>query len=462
MYKVHKDIHLHFIGIGGIGMSGIAECLLAMGFSVSGSDMGSSPTTEKLKELGARLYKGHRKENIEGATTIIYSSAIGQDNPEMIAAHEKNIPIMRRAEMLAELMKLKLGLAVAGTHGKTTTTSFLATILSEAGLDPTYIIGGIVSNLKGHAKIGKGDFLVAEADESDGSFLLLSPIMSVITNIDNDHLGQYGSEENLFKAFLEFANKIPFYGVCILCINDPKLREIRSLIKKPYATYGITVGEEVPDFEARNISYKDFSSEYDLFYQGVFTTKIKIKLPGEHYVLNSLGAVALAFYLDIPFSKIAEAIAKFEGVGRRFELIYKGDNIEIVDDYGHHPTEVMATLKALRKIRPDHKIRVIFEPHRFSRTHECWDQFLHCFKGADEVALMPIYPAGERPIEGIDSVRLAQEINNLYPNLVNEIQNPEDLVKFVPSNSSKKMSILVLGAGSIGKKVRDIIKKFNN
>ncbi len=441
-------------------MSGIAECLISMGVSVSGSDIGSSPTTEKLKELGAKIYKGHRKENIEGATTIIYSSAIGNENPEMVAAHEKNIPIMRRAEMLAELMRLKLGLAVAGTHGKTTTTSFLATILSEAGLDPTYIIGGVVSNLKGHAKIGKGEFLVAEADESDGSFLLLSPIMSIITNIDNDHLGQYGNEENLFNAFLDFANKIPFYGVCAICINNPKLLEIRSLIKKPYATYGIALKGEQPDFEARSISYKNFNSEYDLYYKGVFTTKIKIKLPGEHYVLNSLGAIALAFYLDIPFSKIAEAISKFEGVGRRFELIYQGQNIEIVDDYGHHPTEVQATLTALKKVRPDHKIRVIFEPHRYSRTNECWNQFLHCFEGADEVALMPIYSAGENPIEGIDSSRLVREINDIYPNLAKEIKNSDDLVNLIPPKGPEKISILVLGAGSIGRKVRDIIKTF--
>lgn len=441
-------------------MSGIAECLLSMGVSVSGSDMGQSPTTEKLKELGARIYKGHQKENIEGATTIVYSSAIAPENPEMVAAHEKNIPIMRRAEMLAELMRLKIGLAVAGTHGKTTTTSFLATILSEAGLDPTYIIGGIVSNLKGHAKIGKGEFLVAEADESDGSFLLLSPVMSVITNIDNDHLGQYGSEENLFKAFLDFANKIPFYGVCALCINDPKLREIRSLIRKPYVTYGIALNDEVPDFEARNISFKDFNSEYDLYYKGVFTTHITIKLPGDHYVLNSLGAIALAFHLDIPFSKISSAITKFEGVGRRFELLYQKDNLEIIDDYGHHPTEVMATLGALRKIRPDYKIRVIFEPHRFSRTQECWDNFLHCFTGADEVALMPIYSAGEKPMAGIDSSRLTSEINKLYPNLVKEVTGTDELIKLIPSKSSEKMSILVLGAGSIGKRVRDIIKTF--
>jgi UDP-N-acetylmuramate--alanine ligase len=282
----------------------------------------------------------------------------------------------------------------------------------------------------------------------------------VITNIDNDHLGQYGNEENLFKAFLDFANKIPFYGVCALCLNDTKLRELRSLMKKPYVTYGFAINKETPDFEARNITFKDFSSEYDLYYKGVFTTKIKIRLPGEHYVLNSLGAISLAFHLDIPFSKLASAIWKFEGVGRRFELIYRDKNLEIVDDYGHHPTEVMATLKALKKIRPDHKIRVIFEPHRYSRTHECWDQFLHCFKGADEVALMPIYSAGEKPIEGIDSARLAKEINKIYPNLVEEIQN--DLDKFVPHDSQEKLSILVLGAGSIGKKVRDIIKKFKS
>jgi UDP-N-acetylmuramate--alanine ligase len=459
LFTVNKNIQLHFIGIGGIGMSGLAQCLLSMGVSVSGSDITESPNTRRLVELGAKISIGHKAENIEGPTTVVYSSAIDPENPEMVQAHRLNIPLMKRAEMLAELMRLKKGIAIAGTHGKTTTTSFLATILSEAELDPTYIIGGIVQNLKGHAKIGQGEFLVAEADESDGSFLLLSPVMSVITNIDNDHLNQYGSEGNLIKAFWEFANKVPFYGVCALCINDPHLREMVTKMKKPYVTFGMDMPKA--QFEARNLKFTLSTSQFDLYHKGKFATEIIINLPGRHYVLNSLGAIALSHQMGIPFPTIAKSITKFAGVGRRFELLYKKDNVEIIDDYGHHPTEVHATLSTLCEIKNSRTIRVIFEPHRFTRTRDCWDQFVHCFKGADEVLLLPIYSASEKPIDGIDSSLLCLEINRHYPGLARHLGEGEKLENFIPQKFPKELTILALGAGSIGKKVREIIKKWN-
>ncbi|TDJ05905.1 MAG: UDP-N-acetylmuramate--L-alanine ligase [Deltaproteobacteria bacterium] len=461
MYPWQKKVKLHFIGIGGIGMSGIAECLISLGHIVSGSDLNPSANTERLKKLGAEIFIGHKKENIAGATLIVYSSAINSSNPEMAHALKLNLPIMKRAEMLAELMRLKIGLAVAGTHGKTTTTSFLATILQEAGLDPTYIIGGIVENLKGNAKVGQGDFLVAEADESDGSFLLLSPIMSVITNIDNDHLDFYGSKEKLFDCFVEFANKIPFYGICALYINDPMIKKLKGRMKKPYLTFGLKEeGEKTPDFWAENIISHKFKTQYDLYYKGEFATKITINIPGEHNVINSLGAIALAHNLNIDIQVIARSIAKFKGVGRRFELLYTGPGVEIIDDYAHHPTAISSTIKTVIETRGQDKLKVIFEPHRFSRTQDLWDKFIHCFEGVHEIVLCPVYPAGEGPIKGINSTNLASEINKSYPGLVTSLTGLDDLNDHLIPESSERVTILVLGAGSIGKKARQIVGGF--
>lgn len=461
MFPWQKKVKLHFIGIGGIGMSGIAECLISLGHHVSGSDINPSPNTERLKNLGAEIFIGHKKENIKGATIVVYSSAINLKNPEMAHAKELNIPLMKRAEMLAELMRLKVGLAIAGTHGKTTTTSFLATILQEAALDPTYIIGGIVENLDGNAKVGKGDLLVAEADESDGSFLLLSPIMSVITNIDNDHLDFYGSKEKLFDCFVEFANKIPFYGLCALYINDPVIKKLKGKMKKPYCTFGLKEeGERAPDFHAQNVNYFKFKTEYDLYYKGEFATKITINIPGEHNVINSLGAIALAFNLNIDINLIARSIAKFKGVGRRFELLYQGPNVEIIDDYAHHPTEISSTIKTVVETRGTDKLKVIFEPHRYTRTKDCWDKFIHCFDGASEMILCPVYPAGEGPISGITSTQLASEINDTYPGLATPLDKLESIEDHLVQSSTEKVTILVLGAGSIGKRARAIVSDF--
>lgn len=444
-------VKIHFVGIGGIGMSGIAEVLLSLGYRVSGSDVAESANVLKLKEMGAVIYIGHKAENLNDVTVVVHTSAVNFLNPEMEKARREGIPIIRRAEMLAELMRLKYGLAVAGTHGKTTTTSFLATILQECKLEPTYIIGGIVKNLDGHAKVGKSDFLVAEADESDGSFLLLTPVMSVITNIDNDHMDHYETEEKLFKAFVEFANKIPFYGVVALNAHDKKVMQLKAEIKKPSATFGVEVRS---DFEARNIVYGPFGSSFDLFYKGEKKEKFKINLPGMHNILNCLGASVLAFHLGLGFDEIAKAASKLEGVGRRFQLLKKENTFEVVDDYGHHPTEISSTLKIVKDTRKDYKKIVIFEPHRFTRTRDCWDQFLSCFNDADILYLLPVYAASEDAIEGITTDRLVDEINSLRPGFAKKVERVENLVSVIESHRGDRTIIVTLGAGAIGKAVR--------
>lgn len=435
-------------------MCGIAEVLLSMGYKVSGSDLHESSNTSRLRELGAEIYLGHSKENIKDVTIMVHSSAIDKKNPELKICKEENIPLMRRAEMLAELMKLKKGIAVAGTHGKTTTTSMLTTILQESGYEPTYIIGGIVDNLKGNAKVGNGEYLIAEADESDGSFLLLSPILSVITNIDNDHMDFYGTEDKLLKAFEEFTNKIPFYGICSLNIHDENILKIKSKIKRPYVTYGIN---ETADFEARELDYANGITSYSLYINGVNKGRIEISLPGDHNILNSLAAISIAYELGININSIIESLKKFKGVGRRFETLYKDASLEIIDDYGHHPTEILKTLTAVKKTRGNNRIKVIFEPHRYTRTRDCWNEFLHSFNHADELFLCPIYPASEKEIEGINTSRLVADINKLHPKLAKEIKL-EDLSEIVTQkNNNQYTTIVALGAGSIGKKIREVV-----
>ena len=463
MLKIQKDVKVHFIGIGGIGMSGIAEILLSQGLHVSGSDLVDSPRVENLRRRGAKINLGHDKSFVADATVVVYSSAIGKDNPEIRAAEKKKIPLMKRAEMLAELMRLKWGLAIAGTHGKTTTTSFLATILQESEFGPTYIIGGIVHNLNGHAKVGGGDFLVVEADESDGSFLLLNPIMSVITNIDHDHMDFYKSEKELLAAFDSFANKIPFYGCCALNAHDKELMKIKSKMKRPYLTFGIEghphSSPHPIDFEAKNIKSFVNKTEFDLYYKGQFAMVMTIRLPGKHNVLNALGAITLAYNMKISFSQIAHSIKNFKGVGRRLEVLFNNGQWEVIDDYAHHPTEISKTLETIRETRRDSKIIVVFEPHRFGRTKHCWDAFLHCFNHADKLFLGPIYPAREEAIPGIDSKRLANDINRLHPGLARELDHLDDFPS--PSNYPGKVTIVALGAGSIGKKVRNFVKSLS-
>jgi UDP-N-acetylmuramate--alanine ligase len=452
---VHKfqNVRVHFVGIGGIGMSGIAEVLLSFGCQVSGSDLSNSSIVERLRSRGADIAIGHHGDNVKDATVMVYSSAVSEENPEMVAAKERKIPIMKRAEMLAELMRLKSGIAIAGTHGKTTTTSILTTILRESDRDPTYIIGGIVKNLEGNAQVGKGEFLIAEADESDGTFLHLSPIFSVVTNIDSDHLDFYGTEQRIFEAFKRFANQVPFYGLCSLNAHDEKLMDIKRDLRKPSVTFGI--GDKVGpvDYGAMNIVYGIESSEFDLHYQGSFVIKVKLNLLGEHNVLNCLGAISIAHSLGLDFEQIASGVSCFKGVGRRMELLYKNKDFVLIDDYAHHPTEITSTLASLKE-NANKKIVTIFEPHRFTRTKDCWDQFLHCFNQCDELYLRPIYPASESPLPGITSDRLSSDINQLHPNFSEVIEKDEDLFKMIASRLDEDAVVVTLGAGKIGKDIR--------
>jgi len=451
---------IHFIGIGGIGMSGIAEVLLALGHKVSGSDAVSSANTEKLKSMGAEIFIGHSHENIKDIKLIVYSSAVKENNPEMVEAKKSNLQVMRRAEMLAELMRLKNGFAIAGTHGKTSTTSFLATILQECDLEPTYVIGGIVANLQGHAKVGRGDLMVVEADESDGSFLLYNPVMSVITNIDNDHLDHYGSFENLLEAFKQFANKVPFYGLCAVNAHDVHLHKMTSQMNKPWTSFGIDDGTAfLPlSYMAKDISYEKDQTSFDFYIDQKKMGRVKIQLLGRHNVLNALGAMTLACQLKIPVERIIKAIAKFEGVGRRIQTIYEKAGFKIIDDYDHHPTEVLTVLGTIRQLNPDKRLVVVFEPHRYSRTKSCWPEFQKCFDSADQLYLLPIYAASETPIEGITSESLAQEINLKKENFVTVLKSYDLLKDIVKENKDKNTIVIAMGAGSIGKKIREVVQ----
>ena len=441
-------------------MSGIAEILLSTGYKVSGSDVVLSSVTERLTSLGASVYQGHHQKHIQGATVLVYSSAIGKDNPELIHAREKKIPIMVRAEMLAELMRLKKGVAIAGTHGKTTTTSMLATILQEKEYDPTYIVGGIVSNLKGHAQVGAGEFLIAEADESDGSFLLLNPHYSVITNIDNDHLDYYDTEEALLDAFEQFANQIPFDGLCAINAQDKKLVEMSKRMKKPFTSFGIkgcTIGEA--DFYASDLRCTAEHTHFKMHHENR-SVSVQLAALGQHNVLNFLGAAAVAVGMGLELEEVAHGVLNFKGVGRRFQTLLCNKDMEIVDDYGHHPTEIEITIDTLRKHRPDKKIVVFFEPHRFSRTRNCWDQFLHCFNSADKVYIAPIYPASELPMAGISSARLSEDINKLHPGLMIALSCLEDMKDILSENQNKNWTVLSLGAGSIGQITREWVREY--
>lgn len=457
MLKANTEICVHFIGIGGIGMSGIAEVLLSLGYKVSGSDASESGNVIKLKKLGAKISIGHKAENVIGSTVLVYSSAINDSNPEIVYAKDNNIPIMRRAEMLAELMRLKLGLAIAGTHGKTTTTSFLATIIQESHLDPTYIIGGIVKNLNGHAKVGKGQYLVAEADESDGSFLMLNPIMSVITNIDNDHLDFYGSEAAIEEAFLEFANKVPFYGCTALNKEDPKLKMMMAKMRKPYLTFGFEEEGFVADYEARDIKFEKTESSFDLYVAGKKSCRIQINLPGRHNILNALGAIALAHKLGIDLVLISESIKKFDGVGRRFQKLYEDEQVSIFDDYGHHPTEIRETVKAALEVSSGKPVYVIFEPHRYTRTRDCWEQFLHCFNGVQHVFIAPIYAASEKEMLGINSQALVSDLNRLHPMLATSLSDSAEIGELIKDLKQKNGIVITMGAGSIGRVIREVL-----
>jgi UDP-N-acetylmuramate--alanine ligase len=460
MLGLSKKIKIHFVGIGGIGMSGIAEVLLSLGYPVSGSDIANTATTLSLQKNGAEIHLGHQESNLENAGLVVYSSAIDGTNPEIQRAKRERIPLVRRAEMLAELMRLKYGIAIAGSHGKTTTTSMVATIFHDAGKDPTHIIGGVVSNLGGHAKKGDGEFLIAEADESDGSFLHLNPIMAVVTNIDNDHLDFHKTEENIRKAFTDFINRLPFYGKVALNAHDAGTKKIMDFVKRPYVLFGIARGLDdrvALDYSADKVIFQPGHTEFDLWSKGSRVGRIVTQTSGEHNVLNALAAIAISHESGLTFPQIIAGLAKFQGVGRRLERLWQKNGFEVIDDYGHHPTEIRATLATLKNVfkKP---ICVVFEPHRYSRTQQLWQDFVDCFSDADEVFVGPIYAASEAAIPGITSEKLVLALKAKVPHTT-FLPNLDKMRDLIVERQNKDMVFLTLGAGSISKKAKAIVQE---
>jgi UDP-N-acetylmuramate--alanine ligase len=404
MFKRYQQIH--FVGVGGSGMSGIAEILLNLGYRVTGSDQRRNEAIERLEQLGAKVFIGHEVSHVEGAHVIVYSSAVSRDNIEVQVARQRGIPVIPRAEMLAELMRLKYGIAVAGTHGKTTTTSMIGAVLAEGRLDPTIVVGGRITSLGSNARLGQGEYLVAEADESDGSFLKLAPTIAVVTTVDAEHLDHYETLDAIRDAFVTFVNKVPFYGAAVLCLDQPNIQLLIPRIDKRIVTYGLESGA---DLVARRLHLSGLTSRFEVFQRGTSLGECTLQVPGRHNVGNALAAVAVALDLEIPFLTIQKALAGFTGVQRRFQVIGQAGSITIVDDYGHHPVEIRATLAAA-KAGFDRRVVVVWEPHRYTRTLHLYQEFLTSFNQADALVVMDIYPAGEAPIEGISAAELAEAI----------------------------------------------------
>ena len=432
------------MGIGGIGMSGIAEVLLNLGFTVTGSDLRSTETTDRLKALGATIFIGHREENISSADVVVVSSAVRPDNPEVLKAKEFFIPVIQRAEMLAELMRMKYSVAIAGAHGKTTTTSLVSTILGHAGLDPTCVIGGKLNSLGSNAKLGDSKFLVAEADESDGTFLLLFPTIAVTTNIDLEHLDFYNDINEIKSAFLAFLNKVPFYGLDIICIDNANVQSLIPQLKRRYMTYGLS---KQADLRAENITYNGFITSFKVFYKDEEMGDIDLALPGIHNVVNTLAACGVAIELDIPFSTVKEALKDFGGIHRRLEIKWDGA-IKLIDDYGHHPTEVRATLSAIRQMWKG-RIVVIFQPHRYTRTKALMEEFVTSFNEADVLILTEIYAASEEAIEGVNGQVLSERIRMSGHKNVMFAPTKEDAAEKVLGLTREGDVVITLGAGDI-------------
>ena len=462
----HAIKHIHFIGIGGSGMSGIAEVLHNLGYVVSGSDLSDSISLRRLAALGVKTFVGHAAENLASVDAVVTSTAVQPDNPEVVAAREKRIPVVPRASMLAELMRLKRGIAIAGTHGKTTTTSLVASVLAEAGLDPTYVIGGRLNSAGANAKLGSGDYIVVEADESDASFLNLLPVMAVVTNIDADHMETYGHDfENLKKAFVDFLHRMPFYGTAILCTDDAAIREILPLVTCPITSYGFGESAEVRAVNVRHVGGQmHFTAQRR---NGVVLADLEVvlNLAGEHNVLNALSAIAVAVELNVPDAAVQKALAEFKGVGRRFQSYGDmpapaGGYFTVIEDYGHHPVEMAATLAAARGAFPDRRLVLAFQPHRYSRTRDCFEDFVKVIGQADAVLLAEVYAAGEQPIVAADgralarAVRVAGKIEPLFIDAIEAM--PQAII-----DSARSGDVVVcMGAGSIGtvpQKVVDLL-----
>ncbi|RLB79201.1 MAG: UDP-N-acetylmuramate--L-alanine ligase [Deltaproteobacteria bacterium] len=459
MKRFGKIKHIHFIGIGGIGMSGIAELLVNLGYQVSGSDLKESSVTRRLEKLGAKVYLGHSPEQAEGADVVVYSSAVKENNPEIQYARERAIPVIPRAEMLAELMRLKYGVAIAGAHGKTTTTSMVASILTRGGLDPTVVIGGRLDIWGGsNAKLGEGDFLVAEADESDGSFLALSPTIVVVTNIDREHMDHYGDMDSLRDTFVQFMNKVPFYGACVICFDCEEIQGIVPRIRKRYLSYGLS---SQADLRATALRKTNYGSEFEILYQSKSMGLIQVGMPGEHNVLNALAAVGVGLELGLDVDVIKEGLKDLGVLGRRFQIKGNEAGVTVMDDYGHHPTEIQATLNTARECWPDKRLVVVFQPHRYTRTKDLYDRFVKSFNQADVLVLTPIYPAGEDPLDGVDAQWLAKGIKEHGHKDVTTVGNNEAAVAELVRKVKKGDMVITLGAGDVykvGERLLEILR----
>jgi UDP-N-acetylmuramate--alanine ligase len=442
---------IHFVGVGGIGMSGIAELLANLGYEVSGSDVKRSEVTDRLATLGVQVAVGHQGGNVGMADVVVVSSAVSRDNPEVAEARRRHVPVIPRAEMLAELMRLRYGIAIAGTHGKTTTTSMVALVLERAGLDPTAVIGGRLSAFGSNARLGSGDYMVAEADESDRSFLALSPVIAVVTNIDREHMESYGTWDNLQQAFADFANKVPFYGAVIACADDEPVRRLVPRLTRRTTTYGL---EADADLVGHGMRLEPFGSECTVSQRLAGEPAgelgaLRLGVPGRHNVLNALAAVAVGREVGVPFSRIAQALAEFRGAERRFQVLGEAGGVLVVDDYGHHPTEIAAVLAAARA-GIDRRIVAVFQPHRYSRTRQLFEAFGPAFDGAGRIVLTDIYPAGEAPIEGITGEALAASIRGAASAAVDYVPRVEDLPAAIAELVEPGDLVITLGAGSIG------------
>lgn len=445
MFRKYR--HIHFVGVGGIGMSGIAEVLLTLGYKISGSDLKSSSVTARLKRHGAKIKYGHKASNVDGTHVVVTSSAVKPDNPEVLEAEKRGIPVVPRAEMLSELMRIKYGIAVAGTHGKTTTTSMVATILTRAGFDPTIVIGGKVNSFRTNARLGKGSFLVAEADESDRSFLKLSPTIAIVTNIDPEHMENYKSFQHVLDTYTSFINKVPFYGSVVGCNDHPEVKKVLKRCSRRIITYGLYTDS---DFMAKNIEQVEGRLRFSVIRRGRTLGVVRIRIPGLHNVYNSLAAIAVSMELEIPFEVCASALEKFKGIERRFQVLRRGPGAMVVADYAHHPVEILATMKAARDGWPEKHLVVIHQPHRYTRLKSLFKDFVGVLGQADKVVLMPIYAASERPIRGISSKRLLAVLKVRYPNKeILYAENYPQVKKVLKRHVGNNDMLLFLGAGDI-------------
>ena len=460
----HAIRHIHFVGIGGSGMSGIAEVLLNQGFHISGSDLGESAATRRLVALGARVFKGHDAVHIEGADAIVTSTAVKEDNPEVVAAHSRLVPVVPRAVMLAELMRMKKGVAIAGTHGKTTTTSLVASVLAAANLDPTFVIGGRLNSAGANAQLGSGEYIVVEADESDASFLSLLPVLSVVTNIDADHMDTYGHDFGRLKsAFIEFLHRMPFYGAAVVCVDDPAIRDILPQIARPITSYGVSEDAQVRAVKVRAVGTQMHFTVLRRNGEVLPDLDVVLNLPGHHNVLNALAAIGIAVELGVPDAAVLTALSEFKGVGRRFQRygeasLPSGGVCTLVDDYGHHPVEMAATLSAARGAFPGRRLVLAFQPHRYSRTRDCFEDFVKVIGNADAVLLAEVYAAGEAPIVAADGRSLTRALRvagKLEPVFVDDITG---MPQAILDNARDGDVVLCMGAGSIGTVAGQVIE----